>query len=130
MAKGKKTGGRNFRKGQSGNPDGRPPLPPEIRALRKSMGDDLIDHLAVALYLSPHQITEKLKSKQISAIEALTLRFVQKAIASGDLRYLVTLLDRFAPTEAIRGPKMPSQASMHLELATLVSNLEADSPAS
>lgn len=94
------------------------------------MGEDLIDHLAVALYLSPQQITEKLNSKQISAIEALTLKFVQKAIATGDLRYLVALLDRFTPTEAIRGPKMPPQASMHLELATLISNLEADSSAS
>lgn len=35
MAKGKKTGGRNFVKGQSGNPDGRMHLPPEIAAARR-----------------------------------------------------------------------------------------------
>jgi hypothetical protein len=34
MAKGKKTGGKDFKPGQSGNPAGRAPLPPEVRALR------------------------------------------------------------------------------------------------
>jgi len=35
VTKGKKTGGRNWSRGVSGNPDGRLPVPKDIKKLRK-----------------------------------------------------------------------------------------------
>lgn len=42
MAKGKKTGGRDFKKGEVTNPKGRKPLPPDVREAINMIREDII----------------------------------------------------------------------------------------
>lgn len=49
---GKKTGGRNFAKGQSGNPNGRTPLPQEVREFREAARKDVVEEIKYLWSLS------------------------------------------------------------------------------
>jgi hypothetical protein len=82
MATGKKTGGRNFPKGKSGNPAGRQKLPAEVKIIRKLTADAFIDMVEVLAYANQASIdallidTEAPHINRIvaQALERLTMR--------------------------------------------------------
>ncbi len=54
MAKGTKTGGRDFAPGVSGNPAGRPPAPADVRV----MSDTSVSSLPMAIYVVAEQVPD------------------------------------------------------------------------
>lgn len=94
MAKGKKTGGRNFQKGVSGNPKGRPPLPKELnealRMTRKEFTELLVKYLAYSL----EDLKKTQKAKETKALDRIVIAVIVNAIAKGDDRRLDFLMNR------------------------------------
>jgi DNA-binding transcriptional ArsR family regulator len=94
MAKKSKTGGKDFKKGQSGNPDGRPPLSPEIKALRgitneriKEVMDLLIDQDITALEVLAQSETEP-------TLKVLYAAGILRAIKEGNPGHIESVLNR------------------------------------
>ena len=93
MAKGKKTGGKNFTKGKSGNPKGRPKTPPDVRNIRALSKTEFTRIANEFLWLSTTAADKKLKSRGLSQFEKAVGQTVKKA-AAGDLMRLNMVLDR------------------------------------
>jgi hypothetical protein len=83
MARGKKTGGKNFEKGHPGM-GGRPKLNPEVKELRQLDRADLEKCIRDALQLTEIQIKEKLDNPETQSKERLALRIILKGIGKGD----------------------------------------------
>lgn len=93
MAKGRKTGGRDFQKGQKGGP-GRPPVPDDIKAARALNTVEFERIANQYLYLSPYEIRLKLSDPSTTAIENAVGRIILQAITKGDQTRLQFFLDR------------------------------------
>lgn len=94
MAKGKKTGGRDFKKGQSGNPKGPNPMPLEERMARKMSQAEFEMMANKYLYSTKGEIQAALQNPHIVAAEIAIVSVIHKAIAEGDGRMLELLLSR------------------------------------
>lgn len=91
---GVKTGGRNWVKGQSGNPSGGPTLPREIRdarALTKLEFERLANQY---LYLTPEETAARLADPSTKNIDRVVTAIIGAAIEHGDEKRLNFLLDR------------------------------------
>lgn len=91
MARGKKTGGKNWQPGQSGNPAGGPGLPQDLRDTRKMTSADVTRILTMLMDLSP---TERLAYQPKTTLEEIVLSLVGKAIEDGCTNRLNLLFDR------------------------------------
>lgn len=94
MAKGFKTGGRDWPKGQSANPAGRPAILPEIKEARKANANDLTRILHTQLKMSRDELKEILSNKETPAMDLLVANILSKAIVSGDQTRAGFLFDR------------------------------------
>jgi hypothetical protein len=94
MAKGKKTGGRNFQKGQVSNPRGGGALTPQTRALRKIT----IEHLEEIADLILQGNIEELKRLATDPSTSVMKVWIAKAavagMTSGNLHSLEIILNR------------------------------------
>jgi hypothetical protein len=93
VARGKKTGGKDFYKGQPGGP-GRPPLPEDIKKARELNKDELTRVLNDFIYLSKGEIEEKILNSSTPMLELLVASILKKGIDFGDHMRLSFLLDR------------------------------------
>jgi len=94
MAKGKKTGGKNFIKGQSGNPNGRPKVPEDLKTIQ-SLSPSLMSKLINKyMAMNREQIIVKVKDPRTPMIETTIASILVKATQSGDYTRLNFLLDR------------------------------------
>lgn len=93
MAKGRKTGGRDFQKGHPGNPLGRcdPPDLRESRKLTRQEFERLVDRY---LKMGSEELSKLVKDKTTSNLELMIASIVHKAIVQGDQKRLDFLLDR------------------------------------
>jgi hypothetical protein len=92
MAKGKKTGGRNF---EPGDPRaGRPALPGDIKAARKLTAVELQRVLTDFLHLTPQQLMERISSGDATMLEGLIGSIMQKGIQDGSYAHLNFLFER------------------------------------
>jgi hypothetical protein len=94
MAKGFKSGGRDFQPGQSGNPNGRPPLPDEVKKARKISSAEFIRVATVMMNLTKDEIIAKVKNPETPALELIVASILAKGIELGDDKRLNMLLDR------------------------------------
>ncbi len=94
MAKGKHTGGKLFKPGESGNPDGRPPMPPAVKALRKLTVEKLEEIADLILDGNRTQLTAIAASHTDSAIRVAYARAALNAMAKGELDTLELILAR------------------------------------
>jgi hypothetical protein len=94
MAIGKKTGGRDFKKGQSGNPNGRPPVPHEIRELRKHNRREVEETLSKYLRMTAAELEEVAKSPYTPALDGMVVAVIMMAARNGDQWRFNFLLDR------------------------------------
>lgn len=84
MARGKKSGGKDFTPGISGNPTGRMPLPPELKEVRRLNKTEFERIANKYLWSTIAQITEAMASPEIPAFERVIVSILFKAIDEGD----------------------------------------------
>jgi regulator of sigma D len=94
MAKGKKTGGRDFVKGQVANPKGRTPIPEELKKIRKMNRDRL--ELVVSKYLNMNliELNQVVKDPNTTALDHMICQIIIKSMATGDHARFNALMDR------------------------------------
>ena len=93
MAKGKKTGGADWGKGQSGNPKGCKKLPEEIKELRKFTVEQIIETFSKYLGMTESEML-KLEKKDLSLLEVWLLKAAEVGIKTGNYFILDKILDR------------------------------------
>lgn len=96
MAKGKFTGGRQWRPGESGNKRGGTPMPPDIREARKMTQYELERILNRYMDMHPTEVAAILESPptHLRMIELVVASIVFKAAQGGDPVRLDFLLNR------------------------------------
>ena len=94
MAKGKKTGGRDFKPGQSGNPLGPPVLPPEVKEARKLTRIEFERIASQYMQMTKEEITKKLQDPKSTTLELIVMTIIHKAVKDGDQHRLDFLLNR------------------------------------
>lgn len=94
MPKGKKFGGRDWVKGQSGNPAGKPPLPEDIKAARKLTAAEFERAVNQYLFQDRNAVAQAAANPQTPILELLITSIIHKAVSQGDEKRLAFLLDR------------------------------------
>jgi hypothetical protein len=97
MAKGQKTGGKNFRPGVSGNPAGRPPLPADLKAARQMNRVALERLLNEILYLTKEELKERFKDPETPAVERMVIQLVRSACWGGNYLKIGFLIKQLCP---------------------------------
>lgn len=77
--------GRPFQKGVSGNPKGRPPLPPELKLIKELTVDELKRTIAKYFRLPKDQVELILEDGALPAIDHLVAATIKVAIERGDI---------------------------------------------
>ena len=97
MAKGKKTGGRQFKKGQSGNPLGARAHNQEVKKVRRLTNEQVAEIGSIILENTPEQINALRKKKTgITILQSWIANTAYRASIRGDGYMLNTLLDRIS----------------------------------
>jgi len=98
MAKGKKTGGRDFQAGNPGGP-GQPKIPEEVKAARKLNRIELERIINKYLYMPGTELRKLLEEatkgqNEMPMIEAMIAKIMLAGFSEGDQRRLEFILDR------------------------------------
>lgn len=118
MARGGKTK-TSFKKGQSGNPNGRPPLPLDLKESRSVNRLEFERVLNKYMYMSGPDINASLKSDKLPMIELVVAKILAKAFNEGDQRRLEFVIDRLIGKAPIEAP--PPAPPSEFELSQKVS---------
>lgn len=127
MAKGKKTGGKSFKKGESGNPNGRPSLPDDVKEAREINKIELERILNKYIHMTFKQIQKVCADDATPVLDLMICKIIGEAIKKGDQVKLGFILDRLpvgpvkktinldgkpliAPTVILRIPKNGREA--------------------
>jgi hypothetical protein len=94
MAIGKKTGGRNFVKGQSGNPRGRLPIDPELRAVKEMTPSYVRKVISKFMAMNRDELTVVVKDPKTPMFEVTVASILTKSLQTGDYTRLNFLLER------------------------------------
>lgn len=94
MAIGKKTGGRDFKKGECGNPNGRPPLPADLKASRSVNQAEFERVLNRYLFLKREELKELAKDMTLPTLDHLAIALLTATIDTGDYKRFNFLLER------------------------------------
>lgn len=93
MAKGTKTGGRDFLPGKPGGP-GKPPLTPEQRELRKLTKTQVEEVYNRFLQLSVQELEQILKDKTQTTLSYAVARMIADGLTKSDRSMFHLLIDR------------------------------------
>jgi len=117
VATGRKTGGRDFKKGKNwnGNRNGRPPLPAAIKELRKLTTKELVERINKYLYLSKRELKDGITRDDIEVLDLCIRSSLVKCIEKGDYWMLDKMLERL-----IGKPKDESGEEVSEQLKQLV----------
>ncbi len=89
-----KTGGRDFKPGQSGNPAGRPPVPKDVKKAR-SLNQFRLERIANKyLHLSKDELWEKYESGTTRGLDLLIIGILLKAVTKGDVNCANFFMER------------------------------------
>lgn len=124
MAKGEKTGGRNFEQGTSGNPKGRPRLPDDIKSMRKFNQAEFDRQANEFLFMPVNQLSEILENPAETALRKILAGIIVESAKNGDYKRLEFLLDRLIgkPTKHVETDI--SEESMHSRIVNSLNGIE------
>ena len=94
MAKGRKTGGRDWKSGTSGNKAGRPALPPELRAVKPISAARVRTIITNLMFMGREEMLKHIQAPTTSVLELLIASVMTHATTEGDEARLGFLLDR------------------------------------
>jgi len=94
MARGKKTGGRDFSSTNQPKKRGRKPLPKDLRDARNLTKARLQGMLNKSLWCTQDELTARMKDDETPMIEKMIGSIVYKALVEGDQTRLTFILDR------------------------------------
>lgn len=94
MSIGRKTGGKDFLPGQSGNPAGRPPIPEEVKEYKKINQVKFIEMVNKYMFMDRASLLAMQKSPNTKAIDLMIIALIIKTVNQGDYSRLNFLLDR------------------------------------
>lgn len=94
MSDSKKVVGRPWKKGQSGNPAGKPPLPPEVKALKKLTQADFETYAVTYLRMSISELERLENTKTLTTLEGIIIKNLIKAVKEGSTSDLNFYLER------------------------------------
>jgi len=101
MAKGKKTGGRNFAFGNCANPLGAKAHDPVLKAVRRLTRAEIADIGTLLLDQNYTELERIAKDPNTPALRLLIIKVVSQAIVKGDSRAMQIILDAFAGKQRI-----------------------------
>lgn len=129
IAKGFKSGGRDVKKGQVLNPNGRPPLPDHLKMtiklthLRDFTRNRIIEMISKMFLHTPEQLTEVFNHPETTALEKAFIKIMHEAIRKGDEKKLQFLLDRaFGKVKE----RVEVSADAHTQLIALIKKRERE----
>lgn len=93
MARGMKTGGKDFKPGQMPGP-GRPPAPPELKEARKLNQIDFELLVNKFLRMNKEDIQEVLRSNTSTTLELMIAGIISRGVTGGDQNRLEFILSR------------------------------------
>ena len=94
MAKGKKTGGRDIKKGERLNPNGRPRMPEYMKAAKKLNKIKFEEILNKYINCTIDDLQMHLKDKNTPALDLIVIKVLLEGIKRGDEKRLGFVLDR------------------------------------
>lgn len=94
MAYGFKSGGRKFKKGESGNPNGRPKLPRELRHCMNMNKIKFAELLVKYLDYSLEDLKKVKSEKETPSLDRIVISIILNAIKKGDEKRLDFLMNR------------------------------------
>ena len=122
MAKGKKTGGRNFQPGNNANPKGRPRLPEEVKAARRACGEKILRSLTKHLQGDRTKLKAIVEDLNTPMLDLAVARVVYNAATKGDPASIKIIL------ECVLG-KNPDKLAHELKAPpALIIEVPADKP--
>lgn len=127
MAKGEKTGGRNFEDGKSGNPNGRPKLPADVKAVLNFNQVEFVRQSNEFLSMSVSDLDKVIEDAQETVFRVILARTLKAGIESGDQKRLEFFLDRLIGKPIQQIDSGNNKKSMHLEIVKLIEGIEENS---
>lgn len=98
MARGRKTGGRNF---QEGHGIGRPKLSNEVKAIRKLSTSTFIEVTNELVFMTYKELKKRMKEPNVPVLELLVGKSIEKAISTGNINTIQSILDRLVDKNLI-----------------------------
>jgi hypothetical protein len=95
MAKGKKTGGRDWKRGQSGNPKGPNVMPKDLRALKEADREWITETLHKYLRMTWGEFQRIANDPSLSMLEVYLANILNAGLSDGDERRMNFILDRY-----------------------------------
>ncbi len=86
--------GKRFKRGESGNPDGRPPLPPEIKQARALTTLELQRALNELIHCSREELKAKVSAPNATLLTLTIGSILSQAVQKGDPIRLNFLIER------------------------------------
>jgi hypothetical protein len=94
VAKGRKTGGRNFQPGQSGNPKGAPNVPEDVKAIRRLTRSELDRLFNKFIFMTKTEIQRAVMDPAAPSLELWISSVIHKGVVEGDDRRMNSVFDR------------------------------------
>ncbi len=92
--KGKKTGGKNFKPGESGNIAGRPPLDPMVKQLKRFTADQLEELVSSLLTSTEADVARMREDTGAPYIKRIVAKILEQTFEGGSIGALDMVLNR------------------------------------